>query len=545
MRYAAYLSQSRHGIFYFRWPIPASLHPDRKRTDIKVSLGTRLPKLAQMLSRILVTAGQSMIISASVQAMRYNEIRQHVQEHFRGLLKGFRERVESGGPVEGHGLDALRTSRALAGEPLDNYLAMGGSGGSDALLAAFCEHRGITGELAPEVRERLLLELQKGHKAFLDKVLEFNSSFDDYTFEISDTNTAPDPLPSTQPAATSTSDECHDALSEVVSKYLDEGRRTDRWKPKTLLDKESSLKLLLEVVGDKLATAVSKPDARAVKDALLKLPKNRNKSEATKGLSLPDLLALNGVKTISTRTANSYLSHMQACMEWAEAQGYVSSNIFDGMKFPRKSNSGRSERKAFSPEQLKLMYLHLTENPFFLVKKDDHKWPTLIGMFTGARLNEIAQLETRDVREVDGILCFDLNDEGDKKSIKNASSRRIVPVHKRLLELGLLDLLQERQENGSTRLFPSLTFCPSNGYGRNVGRWFNEKFTPDLGIKEPGIVFHCFRHTMVTRLKLADAREGLIKSIVGHSSSDVTNSTYFTSGYSVEQLSREINKFDF
>lgn len=28
MRLAAYLSASRHGIFCFRWPIPAGLHPE-------------------------------------------------------------------------------------------------------------------------------------------------------------------------------------------------------------------------------------------------------------------------------------------------------------------------------------------------------------------------------------------------------------------------------------------------------------------------------------------------------------------------------------
>ena len=43
MRLTAYLSTSRHGIFYFCWPIPACLHPSGLRTDIKLSLGTRLP----------------------------------------------------------------------------------------------------------------------------------------------------------------------------------------------------------------------------------------------------------------------------------------------------------------------------------------------------------------------------------------------------------------------------------------------------------------------------------------------------------------------
>ena len=37
MRLTAYLSTSRHGVFYFRWPIPATLHPERKRFSIRVA----------------------------------------------------------------------------------------------------------------------------------------------------------------------------------------------------------------------------------------------------------------------------------------------------------------------------------------------------------------------------------------------------------------------------------------------------------------------------------------------------------------------------
>ena len=56
MRQAAYLSTSRHGIFYHRLPIPPHLHPRRKLTDLKVTLGTRCPKVACRLSRTLVAS---------------------------------------------------------------------------------------------------------------------------------------------------------------------------------------------------------------------------------------------------------------------------------------------------------------------------------------------------------------------------------------------------------------------------------------------------------------------------------------------------------
>jgi hypothetical protein len=40
MRLAAYLCTSRHGIFYFRFPMPIVCQATPKRACIKVSLGT-------------------------------------------------------------------------------------------------------------------------------------------------------------------------------------------------------------------------------------------------------------------------------------------------------------------------------------------------------------------------------------------------------------------------------------------------------------------------------------------------------------------------
>jgi hypothetical protein len=78
MHISSYLEQSRHGIFYFRLPLPRQLHPLGKATQVRVSLRTRSPRQAQSISRVLVLAGQSAIHSASLAAMTYDEMRQHL-----------------------------------------------------------------------------------------------------------------------------------------------------------------------------------------------------------------------------------------------------------------------------------------------------------------------------------------------------------------------------------------------------------------------------------------------------------------------------------
>jgi hypothetical protein len=66
MRLAAYLTASRHGIFYFRYPLPIANHPTQKRGHVKVSLSTREPRLARHLARLLSVAGQSLLAQPMV-----------------------------------------------------------------------------------------------------------------------------------------------------------------------------------------------------------------------------------------------------------------------------------------------------------------------------------------------------------------------------------------------------------------------------------------------------------------------------------------------
>jgi integrase len=333
-------------------------------------------------------------------------------------------------------------------------------------------------------------------------------------------------------------------LAEVITRYLDEGRRTGEWRAKTLDEKEDALELLLEVVGNKPVADLSKADARKAKDVLLKLPKNRRKSALTRNLSIEQLAAATGLTLISSRTLNSYLSQFQSFIGWATNQGYCTGNVFEGLRVARKSGASADDRRAFSPAQLQIMYLHLTENPDGLVQKDDHKWPCLIAMFTGARLNEVAQLTPADIYQKDGAVCFDFNDD-DGKALKNTSSRRIVPIHKRLINLGIQDFITTRGNASRGRLFTSLTYSKQNGYGRNVGRWFNERLLPSLHMKEKGLVFHCLRHTMITRLIQADIPDPIVKALVGHTQVGVTHTHYAKEGYMIEQLQRAVNKFEF
>ncbi|WP_371931318.1 DUF6538 domain-containing protein [Roseovarius sp. MMSF_3350] len=180
MRLPAYLTYSRHGVFYFRWPLPAHFHPEGKKSDVKVSLHTRCPESARRLARALTLAGQQQISCASIRRMRYDEIREHVRDHFRQLLRETQEDIASGGPMPSVRLDAIRAAEGLAKGDPDAWAELAFTGGSDGLLRDFCEARGIDeGVLTKEHREWLLEALQSGHRAYAQEALSYSVSMRD------------------------------------------------------------------------------------------------------------------------------------------------------------------------------------------------------------------------------------------------------------------------------------------------------------------------------------------------------------------------------
>ena len=69
--------------------------------------------------------------------------------------------------------------------------------------------------------------------------------------------------------------------------------------------------------------------------------------------------------------------------------------------------------------------------------KEAHKrWVPWVCAYTGARIAEICQLRTEDIKQIDGIWCIAFAAEAG--SLKNINSERVVPVHAALEDEGFL-----------------------------------------------------------------------------------------------------------
>ncbi len=64
----------------------------------------------------------------------------------------------------------------------------------------------------------------------------------------------------------------------------------------------------------------------------------------------------------------------------------------------------------------------------------------------------------------------------DLKSV----SERVIPIHPKLIELGFLNFVKEQKKKNSQRLFSHLKL-DSDGYIKNVSRFFNVKWLPEIG----------------------------------------------------------------
>jgi hypothetical protein len=84
MMLSSYLSPSRHGIYYFRWPIPS--YKKEQRATVRISLRTRCPDRAGDLARHLASCERLLGENKALAGPTQHEIREKVQAFFNTQL---------------------------------------------------------------------------------------------------------------------------------------------------------------------------------------------------------------------------------------------------------------------------------------------------------------------------------------------------------------------------------------------------------------------------------------------------------------------------
>ena len=310
------------------------------------------------------------------------------------------------------------------------------------------------------------------------------------------------------------------SLSELSTKFLN-SKTEANYPEKTVNSYNDTHKLAIEVLGNVPIDSLTHEDGRDFVEVLKKLPVNRSKSYPT--LTVKELLELKKVKTLSYKTILKHTERISTLFNWAIKQGYTNQNVFRGKL--ELTRTVEVVEKHFTQQELDLVLGSALKSESLALNKPERYWVTMIASHSGARLNEICQLDVSDIQEHEGIWVMNLTGDSGDKSIKTHAGNRLVPLHPKLLKLGFLDYVEQTKSSNHQKLFPNLKKMRSTGYGTMISHWF-AKYLKKLGIKKKGKNFHSFRHTVVNKLITKKVYEPFIKELIGHSHGSITMDVY-------------------
>ena len=342
------------------------------------------------------------------------------------------------------------------------------------------------------------------------------------------------------------------SISVGIDKFISEKYKLTS---KSEMMMRTHIEMLIEEFGDISLGKLDRGMCVKFKDDIRKLPRNRSKIQQYRNLDFHEQVSLNVDEKdrISTTTVNNILGYVSSFMKWSRINGFVEVNFFEGMKL-KKQIRQRDERDRFTEKEIKKIFQK--HNYIEFTEVENHKysnyWTPLISVFSGMRLNEICSLYLDNIiqEKVNGrkkIWCFNILEEPDRpdKHLKTLSSKRVVPIHDTLIDLGFIEfveLLKKRHTNRQ-RLFQELKYGEGS-YIRNVSYFFNKKYLPLLGLKTDKKNFHSIRHTVVDHLKQRLVDISFINELVGHHHGNIDLDRYgkgFTTDIIYNKCVKKIN----
>jgi integrase len=457
---------SRLGVFYFRQKIPNDLLPYfGGLQEIKKSLKTRSPTLANTSFSLLSSKTEKLFVDlrcllevAPMSELTKKQIEEMVRDYFRTTLEDAEEHrsIFSGSNLPPSDTCAI-TSQL---EQLTADLTTGNTSNISQLIEGLL--KGLT--VDPNSYQTLARELIKAQIEVLK--VELKREQGDYSSEMGYLNGGskgaatiePPPLPPKKKTK---------LLSEAMDLRVKELEARDK-APKTISDAKSIYALLLRVLGDRDVTEYTYEDFMEARETLLKLPKSTSSSAVLKRLPIAKILEaenLDRLPKYAEKTVHNQLTYINTLFNFCEEKGWI-----DKSRCPKWEKSKTLKRATgycpYDQDDLKRLFQSSFCNS--RVQKPQNYWVPLISLYSGLRLDEVCQLYKEDILTVDGVLCFSVNPDKEDKKVKSDTSIRLVPVHTKLVELGLLAYVEKLQ---TERLFPQLK-RGGNGYSHEFGKKF-------------------------------------------------------------------------
>lgn len=545
---STYLCQNRHGTYYARLVIPIALRDQfNNKREVRRSLQTDSRRLA--------------IKRARTYRVQFDAL-------LDGLMSESDDTVERSPQAD---IDALKGSFGAIQATFEGQHTVTLPGGKKEVITAKIERNLASMGEATHHKEYLLRQLREEaqrkqeNAEMLERERRAEELHQAQLAAIAATvSTPPAPV-----SAKSDSKTFNEYFTDYV-KYQTDLTTEDGWGSETTAEKKSGLlNGFLSQNGTMNAADFTWKDAKQyVKLARVIPPHFHNLSHKAKfaGLTvqmlLDDSIDTSKYKAREPSSIWNDLKTIRAFLEWIRVEDHINElqDAIDELnkEISRTSHKSRS-RRPFTTEELKVLFEQDNPASENYIKGFNSKrgidanlkfWLPLLSLYTGATLAEVCQLHLSDIRRhkaFDGSehWVIDINDEGDRRT-KNDSRPRLIPVHKKLLEIGLLDYTSKLTATGEIKLFPTAKRGKDGAFGAE-SQWWGE-YSDNAGVTDGGVAFHSFRHCVNDYLSNTGVSEELQTTIAGHAFKSISKTTYSRSGkrgYDIGPLVKVINSIDY
>ncbi|RVT92839.1 site-specific integrase [Sphingomonas crocodyli] len=282
----------------------------------------------------------------------------------------------------------------------------------------------------------------------------------------------------------------------------------DGWSESTRSAIVPVIRVLVAAVGDRDVRSILREDARQVFETVKSLPAGIGKRKELRGLSVPAAIEKAkrlGLPLLNPNTVNrGYMVHIASMFGWAVAEDWADKNPFAKLAAVDPV-AARDRRDPFTLEQLQKLFAASPwdRRPSWGMAKPGRYWVPLIALFTGMRLGEIAGLRLMDYEALEGVPALRVRPYEGRR-LKNAESRRDLPVHSELIRLGLPDFIAARRKvaRPGDLIFPDAKANSRSQWGARLGQWF-AALVAEKGFAGTKLGMHSFRHGFEDRLKAA------------------------------------------
>lgn len=261
----------------------------------------------------------------------------------------------------------------------------------------------------------------------------------------------------------------------------------------------------------------------SLKDALA-YAKILKKGETVEGL---DEKTRNDLRqTVSATTLNDkYINLMNMFLDYSCQCGKLEKNPLKGRRV--KSKEEVESFRPFSNIELETIFSkeifsekEITDGRYFKY------WMPILGLYTGARINELAQLRLKDIKKENDIYYINITDS-EETTVKNSASRRNIAVHPDLIKIGFVKYIEWLIGKNENFLFPEIS--DEERKGRPVSRWFS-RLLDDCKIykqeKKGRIGFHSFRNNISDHFKQNGAVDQFAAAQLGHKNEKISYDIY-------------------